>query len=69
MPDQAAIDALAEVWSEVMGQLDTFRYERQFFEAKTTPWNDSGVYRHRKAEAAESARLLRSRGFDIVRKE
>lgn len=64
MPDQEAIDALAEAWAVVNGDEQIFRRQLQGYGAGDTYIVDT--YRD---DADRAIEFIRSRGFDIVRKE
>lgn len=64
MPDQEAIDALAEAWAVVNGDERVLR--RPIGVAGTKVFPIASTYRE---DATRAVCYLRSRGFDIVRKE
>lgn len=65
-PDQAAIDALAEAWAVIDGKRDEFTRERHM---DLDDGANTGSFEGYRSEASTLLELLRSQGFDIVRKE
>lgn len=66
MPDQEAIDALAEAWAEVDGDGPAIEVETAAVAAGVETASIMNAYR---IDAGVLLSGLRSRGFDIVRKE
>jgi hypothetical protein len=65
--DDATVGALAESWSSMIGELETFLSERQNVSPQN-PESPTGTYEGYMADAEELLKRLEERGYRLVKK-